>query len=175
MNNFVCYLKKKEELLFFLLNRTLVYSPLAVVMHIFTFFGSAAFAVGLCLFALFFSFDFFLYLASAVIVCQIIVQTLKRIFTRQRPCHALTEVLFKKSPPLNSYSFPSGHTSTAFSIALTCMIFFPAFTWLFYLTAVFVGISRIVLGVHYPTDVVIGAVLGFFSHVLSVILLSMIL
>ncbi len=73
----------------------------------------------------------------------------------------------------NSRSFPSGHTSSAFSTAMSLSLIYPkwyvavpAFAW-----ASATGYSRMYLGVHYPTDVLAGAVLGagtaWLTHVIN--------
>lgn len=63
-----------------------------------------------------------------------------------------------KKPPDNS--FPSGHTQTAFSTATYLSLLYPALSPLFLLLAGLVGLSRISLGVHFPLDVLVGALLG---------------
>jgi undecaprenyl-diphosphatase len=61
---------------------------------------------------------------------------------------------------LDEFSFPSGHTlhSVAFSVILTA--YYPTFALFVWPFTVLVAISRIVLGLHYPSDVVVGALIG---------------
>jgi undecaprenyl-diphosphatase len=62
--------------------------------------------------------------------------------------------------PSDQFSFPSGHTAAAFLFALLIANFYPAFTLPCYLWASLVGVSRVLLGVHYPSDIAAGALLG---------------
>ena len=84
---------------------------------------------------------------------------IKEFFHRLRPCVALPDarVLFVKT----TLSFPSGHSFAAFMAAayLTSVFGKKAGVWLF-TAAALVGLSRIYCGVHYPADVIAGAVLG---------------
>jgi len=57
-------------------------------------------------------------------------------------------------------SFPSGHTTTAFSGFVMLGLFFPKYRYIFISLAVIIGLSRIMLGVHYLSDVIAGAMLG---------------
>jgi membrane-associated phospholipid phosphatase len=57
-------------------------------------------------------------------------------------------------------SFPSGHTSASFAVATVLARHFPRGTWLFYSAATLVGLSRVLRGSHYPTDVLAGVALG---------------
>ena len=80
---------------------------------------------------------------------------LKQIARRIRP-------LEEKVAGLNS-SFPSGHAGTAFAIATVLSNRYPRLRIPFYLGATLVGISRIYLGRHYPSDVLVGAAIGTFT------------
>ncbi|HHL40657.1 MAG TPA: phosphatase PAP2 family protein [Deltaproteobacteria bacterium] len=94
---------------------------------------------------------------------------LKAAFERPRMAHAdgaLTELLnnpvvFDTTGRFNS--FPSGHTTTSFAIAFVLARYYPRLAPLFYALASLVGLSRVALGSHYPTDIVGGAVLGLAS------------
>jgi undecaprenyl-diphosphatase len=84
---------------------------------------------------------------------------LKKGLKRNRPAAALpnyTSFII----PSDKFSFPSGHTSGAFATATALTLFDPALAFLSYTWASLVGISRVTLGVHFPTDTVAGATIG---------------
>ncbi len=62
--------------------------------------------------------------------------------------------------PSDQFSFPSGHTAAAFLFAALIASFYPAFALPCYLWATLIGASRVLLGVHYPSDIAAGALLG---------------
>ena len=62
--------------------------------------------------------------------------------------------------PSDKFSFPSGHTAAAFVFATLVFQFYPGFALAIYIWASLVGLSRVLLGVHYPGDIFAGAVLG---------------
>jgi len=84
---------------------------------------------------------------------------LKRGFKRNRPAQALADFQ-SVIVPADHFSFPSGHTSGAFLVATVLVGLFPALGGPLYLWAGTVGMSRVVLGVHFPSDIVAGALLG---------------
>ena len=90
---------------------------------------------------------------------------LKELVGRPRPFSALSSVKVKHQWSAGGASFPSGHTSQAFSIATVFSLRYrkAGITVPFFLWAAAVGYSRIFLGVHYPSDVLGGAVIGVAS------------
>ena len=92
-------------------------------------------------------------------ISQIIVQALKKMLSRERP-YVIIEKLNTFGINLSDYSFPSGHTTASFSIATTLALNIPGLTYFVFILATIIGISRIYLGVHYPTDVAAGIILG---------------
>lgn len=98
--------------------------------------------------------------AWAMIVSQIVAHGMKRFCTRPRPYLAVPETRLWEAFALKDYSFPSGHTTASFVLAVTLAVNNPILaTWTLPLAS-FIGISRIYLGLHYPTDILTGAVLG---------------
>jgi undecaprenyl-diphosphatase len=63
-------------------------------------------------------------------------------------------------PSERTHSFPSGHTATSFAAATVLAWYAPRWRWWFYALACLIAFSRLYLGVHYPTDVLAGALLG---------------
>lgn len=90
---------------------------------------------------------------------SLVVQLLKYFLPRIRP-YIKYDHLYTFPNPLTDYSFPSGHTTAAFSIATTFIIHDFSNVYLFLPLALIVGYSRIYLALHYPTDVFIGACIG---------------
>lgn len=102
---------------------------------------------------------------TAITISQVIVHSLKRILSRERP-YKIIEQLNTYGINLKDYSFPSGHTTATFSIATTIALNIPKLSILVFSIAIIVGISRIYLGVHYPTDVAAGIFLGISTALL---------
>ncbi|RLQ93977.1 phosphatase PAP2 family protein [Falsibacillus albus] len=95
---------------------------------------------------------------------HLIVSVIKRIVKRIRPYVQLPDAM-NHIPPLKDHSFPSGHSTAVFSVATPFMLQFPMISALLLPIASIVAISRIVLGVHYPSDVVCGVCLGVISSI----------
>ena len=91
---------------------------------------------------------------------------LKNSFKRNRP-ESVLEDFHSVIEPADRFSFPSGHTSAAFMIAVLCGYFYPAIFLLLLGWALLVGVSRIVLGVHFPTDTLMGMALGISAALIS--------
>ncbi|WP_416306471.1 phosphatase PAP2 family protein [Neptunicella sp. SCSIO 80796] len=96
---------------------------------------------------------------------------LKKAFKRQRPCDLFSNFTAHIAPS-DKFSLPSGHTAAAFLMASLLASFYPDIAPLVYIWATTIGISRVLLGVHYPSDIIVGAILG---ESISLISLSILL
>lgn len=97
---------------------------------------------------------------------------LKNLVARTRPFYAIPD-LNALVPYPKDYSFPSGHTTSAFSICTPMFIMLKKrYSFIFLVFATLMGFSRLYVGVHYPTDVIIGMVVGIMSAVLSYFLIN---
>lgn len=88
-----------------------------------------------------------------------IYRRLKGTTLRQRPFR-MDAGIHLGAPPLDAYSFPSGHTMHAVGFSTVLVTQIPALGWLVIPFAVLVAMSRVILGLHYPSDVAAGALLG---------------
>jgi undecaprenyl-diphosphatase len=89
----------------------------------------------------------------------VIYKWLKHRFVRERPYISHLRIRVGTAP-LDRYSFPSGHTLHAVCNSILLTAYFPVLAWIVVPFAVLVALSRVVLGLHYPTDVVVGAAIG---------------
>ena len=98
---------------------------------------------------------------SAILLSAGLNSTIKAITQRERPYLAYPDLITGKATSSDN-SFPSGHTSMAFATATSLSLSFPKWYVIVpsYTYAAVIGYSRMYLGVHYPTDVFAGALLG---------------
>lgn len=97
--------------------------------------------------------------AASLIFSHIIVSIIKKGIPRLRPYIVLPNANVVDNP-FKDHSFPSGHTTAIFSVTTPFMLILPFTTVILLPLAILVGLSRIVLGLHYPSDVIAGALLG---------------
>jgi len=101
-----------------------------------------------------------LMIGESFLVTTLVATTLKHSINRARPFETYPDI--QKLSDGGSSSFPSGHTSDAFSTATSLSLAFPKWYVIApsYTYAALVGYSRMHLGVHYPSDVLAGAIIG---------------
>lgn len=94
----------------------------------------------------------------------LLVQLIKFAFGRYRPRYLFEEGLYGFDPfgvHMAMYSFPSGHTQTVVAAMTALTLIYPRYNLLYVLVAVLVGSSRALTSIHYPSDVIMGAYVGF--------------
>lgn len=160
-NSDVCLLKK--------VNISLKCKLLDIIMPLFTYLASNFFLIIFCLFTEL-NPNSFIHLLGikctiSLIVSTIISQIFKKSVSRLRPFLLINNLNIRKIG-IDKYSFPSGHTTAAFAVGVMISLFYPTGTFVFTSLAALVGISRVYLGVHYPTDVLAGVILGSLSSFL---------
>lgn len=109
------------------------------------------------------------HIAISGLVCLAIYSQLKNRLIRHRPFISF-DAIHAHTAPLDRYSFPSGHTMNAANFTVLFSFFFPVVAWVIVPFATLVGLSRVILGMHYPTDVLVGACLGMLLSYASLVL-----
>jgi len=100
-------------------------------------------------------------LIAGMTVSYYLSSALKEIVSRPRPFQVLNDV--NKLACAGGYSFPSGHSAMAFMAAFVITSYHKKAGVLVYLLAFMVGLSRVYIGVHFPSDVICGALIGTVS------------
>ena len=100
-----------------------------------------------------------LHMIAAGLTATLIYKWLKHKTLRPRP-HQQFGHIHCLTAPLDRFSFPSGHTLHAVTFSLVAIYYYPSLAWLVVPFTLAVAASRLILGLHYPTDVLAGIVLG---------------
>ena len=95
------------------------------------------------------------------LLCILVYRGLKVRTFRPRP-YRFSQAITCNARPLDPYSFPSGHTLHAVAFTTIASARYPQLVWLLVPFTLLVALSRMVLGVHYPSDVFAGCSLGAF-------------
>ncbi|MFB6468340.1 phosphatase PAP2 family protein [Cytobacillus sp. Hz8] len=165
-----------EQKIFKKVNRHFDKKHMNLFFRILTRMGGATFAIGIVLLLFIFCKQpvksIALCSALSLAVSHLPVQILKKLYPRKRPYLILEDTKFH-SNPLKDHSFPSGHTTAAFSVMIPFILFMPSLGYLLIPLGVLIGVSRMYLGLHYPSDVLAGAVLGSGSGILVYYLMNL--
>jgi undecaprenyl-diphosphatase len=98
-------------------------------------------------------------MAVAGLVGLLLYKALKHRLVRERP-FITHQAIVGAAVPLDRFSFPSGHTLHAVCFTILAIDAFPMLAWVLVPLALLIALSRVVLGLHYPSDVLAGAALG---------------
>lgn len=103
-----------------------------------------------------------LLLAVAIVTAMALTEVLKTAFNLPRPFQVTSLGLIPRGETPTNPGLPSGHTTNAFTVATVIWSRYPAWRAPFVALAVATGVGMIILGLHFPSDVVAGAFLGIF-------------
>jgi len=171
MSRVISWLKTSDQRMFFIVNRKFNHALLGMILSRLTHLGGATATILATLSVWFFTqkpvSTVGMQAFAALALSHIPVAVVKRIYPRLRPYLVLpdTKICAK---PLKDHSFPSGHTTAIFSAVTPFVI---AFNWLGFILiplAILVGISRMYLGLHYPSDVAAGCLIGCLTAAITI-------
>lgn len=100
-----------------------------------------------------------LHMLATGLACMLLYKAVKARTLRPRPYEADPGIL-PFAAPLDRFSFPSGHTLHAVAFTMVAIAYFPWLAWLAVPFTLLVAASRVMLGLHYPSDVIAGAAIG---------------
>jgi undecaprenyl-diphosphatase len=99
------------------------------------------------------------HLAATGLVGLALYRLMKRRIRRPRPCASDRDII-ARIPALDQFSFPSGHTLHAVAFTAIACAWYPSLALLLVPFSVLVAVSRVVLGLHYPSDVAAAFIIG---------------
>lgn len=100
-----------------------------------------------------------LHLAATGVIALALYKGLKRWTRRPRPFASDVRIRAWVAP-LDEFSFPSGHTLHAAAFSVIALAYYPRLAWLLIPFSASIAVSRVVLGLHYPSDVLAATVIG---------------
>lgn len=103
---------------------------------------------------------------SVGILDILIYRIMKRWIARPRP-YRTRSAIRECTPALDEFSLPSGHTLHAVANSIILTAYYPRLAFVVWPFTLLVAVSRVVLGLHYPSDVLVGAVIGTATAVVS--------
>ncbi|WP_243129181.1 phosphatase PAP2 family protein [Hathewaya massiliensis] len=163
MNSILNSLKKRDERVLRFFNDYIKCNELDFLMPKITYLGSIPFSYIFCAALLCIpnktTRNIGLKCSISLVISSIVAIIIKKTINRERPFLILKNLNIKKIH-IDAYSFPSGHTTMAFSIGIMLSLCLPHLDYIFILLSLAVGISRMYIGVHYPTDVIMGMIIG---------------
>jgi undecaprenyl-diphosphatase len=107
-----------------------------------------------------------LHMATVGLIGTVLYKWIKGKTLRPRP-YEVHQDIWLTGRPLDRFSFPSGHTLHAVCFSSIALFYYPVLFPVVVPFAAMVALSRIVLGLHYPSDVLIGALIGFSLSMIS--------
>ena len=106
------------------------------------------------------------HMAAAGLLGTLIYKWLKVRTLRPRPFHVHQQISLR-SIPLDQFSFPSGHTLHAVIFSMVAIHYYPMLSFGLIPFTILIGLSRPILGLHYPSDVLVGALIGIIISTIS--------
>lgn len=163
MSRVVSWLQYRELAIFRLVNNRMRSGLLDLLLNRITHLGGATLTIVFTLFMSFFAAkpwnSVALHSFIALAMSHLPVAVMKKKYPRLRPYLVLPQTNTCKKP-LTDHSFPSGHTTAIFSVIIPFVVAMPILALFLLPLAVIVALSRIYLGLHYPSDCAAGAVVG---------------
>ncbi len=152
--------------------------PVTIFLKILSFAGRETIWMFLMVFYLFIFYDplLFSYIGSIFLLGVVIIAPIKKFFDRDRPFEILEDIKVLERKP-TSRSFPSWHSYNVASqgLLLAYLLNSLLVAILVLIFAVIISFSRIQLGVHYPSDVIFGFIIGFIGFILAISIVAPIL